>query len=171
MHSALRRLVARRRRARAVLRHELVELFLVLGVTQAIEEFLELGLLFLKPPQGLHAVLVEGAVPARGRTEAEAAPLHVVTHPLHFPLHPLHLVLPAILVTPTSHFSAPECVKEKGKTDRPPDDDDEDGHGDPARRPGSVHNMRAIWFCHGTAPSIDISGVGHFPLHDGFTTL
>ena len=36
------RLIVRRRRTLLVLRHEGVELFLVLGVTQAIEEILEL---------------------------------------------------------------------------------------------------------------------------------
>ena len=50
----------------------MVELFLVLGVTQAVEEILELDLLFLEPPQGFDAVLVEGAVAAGGRAEAEA---------------------------------------------------------------------------------------------------
>src|SRR6266478_2453008 len=158
---ALGRLVVRRGWARAVLRHELVELFLVLGVPQPTEEFLEFVLLFLEPPQGFHAVFVEGAVAARGRTETEAMAIHVVTHPLHLPLHPLHLVLPAIAVTPTSHFSAPECVKEKGKPDRPPDDEAEDGHGDPAWMPGTIKHTRAIGFFHGAAPSIDICGVGH----------
>src|SRR5690349_11099657 len=46
-NSVLLRLVVRRRRPLLVLRHELVELFLVLGVTQAVEELLELGLLLL----------------------------------------------------------------------------------------------------------------------------
>src|SRR5260370_42387459 len=104
-----------------MLRHELVELFLVLGVTQAIEEILEFGLLLLEAPQRFHAVFVEGAVAARGRTERKAAPLHVVAHPLHLVLHPLHLVRPAVLMTPATHFSAPECEKEKGEADRPPD--------------------------------------------------
>src|SRR6266851_1731973 len=123
----------RRRRAGPMLRHELVELFLVLGVTQAIEEIPELGLLFLEAPQGFHAVFVEGAVAARGRTaETEAATLHAAAHPLHLVLHPLHLIGPAVLMTPTTHFSAPECKKEKGKPDRPPDDETQHGHGDPA---------------------------------------
>src|SRR5206468_7912548 len=71
------------RRPLPVLGHELVELLLVLGVAQPIQEFAELGLLVLKPPQGFHAVLVEGAVAAAGRAEAEAepAPLHAATHP------------------------------------------------------------------------------------------
>src|SRR3954447_5397817 len=33
--------------------------------------------------------------------------------------------------------------------------------------PGAIQHMRAIRFFRGAAPSIDICGVGHFPLHDG----
>jgi hypothetical protein len=77
-----------------VLCHELVELFLVPGMAQAIEEFPEFGLLFLEAPQGFHAVLVEGAVTARGWTERKTATLHAVAYPLHLGLHPLHLVRP-----------------------------------------------------------------------------
>ena len=51
-----------RGRAQAVLRHEGVELFLVLGVTQPIEEILEFGLLLFEALQGLDAVSVEGAI-------------------------------------------------------------------------------------------------------------
>src|SRR5205807_560068 len=127
-----------------MLGHELVELFLVLGVTQAIEEIPEFGLLLLEPPQGFHAVLVEGAVAARGRTERKAAALHAIAHPLHLVLHPLHLVRETIAVTPASHFSAPECEKEKGKADRPPDDEAQDGYGDPAGVPGRIEHMRAV---------------------------
>src|SRR4051794_39027353 len=165
MGSALR-LVVRRGRARLVLRHERVELFLVLGVAQAVEEIPELDLLLFEALQGLGAVLVEGAVAARLRTEtaeAEATALHATAHPLHLVLHPLHLVRPAILVTPATHFSAPECEKEKGKPDRPPDDETEDGHGDPAGVPGRIKHVRAMGFLVGAAPSIDISGVGHLP--------
>src|SRR4051795_4182956 len=164
-------LVGRRRgRACLVLRHELVELFLVLGVTQTVEEVLELDLLLLEPLQCLGAVLVKGAVAARGRTEAKAetVALHAAAHTVHLVLYPLHLVLPAILVAPARHSSAPECEKEKGKSDRPPDDEAEDGHGDPAGMPGRLEHMRgSIGFFRGAAPSIDICGVGHFPLHDG----
>src|SRR3954471_16523542 len=130
--SALLRLVVRRGRTRLVLRHEGVELFLVLGVAQAVEEIPELDLLFLEPTQGFRAVLVEGAVAAGGLAEAEAAKataLHTVTHPVHLVLHPLHLVLPAVSVAPATHFSAPWCEKEKCEADRPPDDEAEDGHG------------------------------------------
>src|SRR5664279_1707027 len=78
-----------RGRTGPVLRHELVELFLVLGVAQAIEEIPEFGLLLLKALQRFHAVFVEGAVAARRRTaEAEAATLHAAAHPLHLVLHP-----------------------------------------------------------------------------------
>src|ERR1700761_6774557 len=101
----------RRRRTGAVLRHERIELFLVLGVAQAIEEILELDLLLLEPPQRIGAVLVEGAIATRGRAEAEAAAvglprLHVAAHPLHLVLHPLHLSRPAVsavVMIPTTH--------------------------------------------------------------------
>src|SRR4051812_14257414 len=168
-------LVGRRRgRARLVLRHELVELFLVLGVTQTVEEVLELDLLLLEPLQRLGAVFVEGAVAARGRAEAEAetAALHAAAHAVHLVLHPLHLVLPAILVAPARHSSAPECEKEKGESDRPPHDEAEDGHGDPAGMPGRLqHAGTLVVLFRRTAPAIDISGVGHFHLHHGTSAV
>src|SRR6478672_4067608 len=111
--------------------HELVELFLVLGVAQAIEEILEFGLLLLEAPQGFDAVFVEGAVAARGRAktaEAEAATLHATSHPLHPVLHPLHFIRPAVVMVPATHFSAPECEKEKGEADRPPEDEAQYGY-------------------------------------------
>ena len=61
--SALR-LIVRRRRTWTMLRHEFVELLLVLGVTQPVEEVLEFGLLGLETLKCLHAVVVEGAVAA-----------------------------------------------------------------------------------------------------------
>src|SRR3984957_13488134 len=163
----------RRRRTGTVLRHERIELFLVLGVTQAIEEILELDLLLFKPLQCVRTVVVEGAVAARRRPETEAAAaiglprLHVIAHPLHLVLHPLHLVRPAILMTPATHFSAPECEKEKTKADRPPDEEAEYRHGNPTGMPGRMQHARAVVFVGGAAPSIDISGVGHLPLHHG----
>src|SRR5258708_26369464 len=33
--------------------------------------------------------------------------------------------------------------------------------------PGAIKHMRAVGLFRGAAPSIDICGVGHFPLHDG----
>ncbi|KMR91088.1 hypothetical protein FE62_15510, partial [Staphylococcus aureus] len=64
------------------------------------------------------------------------------------------------------HLSAPECEKEKGKSDRPPDDEAEHGHGDPAGMPGRLQHMGPVpLLLLRTAPSIDICGVGHLPLH------
>jgi hypothetical protein len=37
--------------------------------------------------------------------------------------------------------------------------------------PWTFEHVRAVGFFRLTAPSIDICGVGHFPLHDGFTPL
>src|SRR3982074_562688 len=85
-NSSLGLAVRGRRRTLPMLGHELIELFLVLGVPQALQEFLKFGLLLLKAPQRFHAVFVEGAVAARGRAkaaEAEAAALHAIAHPLH----------------------------------------------------------------------------------------
>jgi hypothetical protein len=62
--SRLRLVLGRRVRTRAMLRHEEIELFLVLGVTQPVEKFAKLLLLFLEPAQGLHAIFVKGAVAA-----------------------------------------------------------------------------------------------------------
>src|SRR5438270_4430058 len=85
----------RRRRCRPIAPfvHELVELGLVLGVTQAIQEALELGLLFLEPLQRLLAVFVKGAIAARWAVGATA--FHAGAKALHLVLHPLHLLLPA----------------------------------------------------------------------------
>src|SRR4051794_36995735 len=63
------RLIVRRRRTGAVLGHEGVELFLVLGVAKAIEEVAEFDLLFFEPAQRVGAVFVEGAVAARRLAE------------------------------------------------------------------------------------------------------
>src|SRR3954453_15175657 len=127
-----------------MLRHELVELFLVLGMAQTVEEIPELGPLFPEPPQRFHAVFVEIAVAAGGRTEREATALHPVAHPFHLVLHPLHLVRPAVLMTPASHFSAPKCEKEKREADRPPEEEAKHGHGDPAGVPRRVKHMRTV---------------------------
>ena len=67
--SALRLRRLRRLRAIAPLRHELIELGLVLGETQPIEEVLELALLFLEPAQSLGAILVERVIAQLGRPD------------------------------------------------------------------------------------------------------
>src|SRR5438445_13710805 len=51
----------------AALGHELVEFGLVLGMPEPVEELLEFALFFLEAAQGFRAVLVKGAVAARGR--------------------------------------------------------------------------------------------------------
>src|SRR5258708_11480550 len=101
-----------------MLRHELVELFLVLGVTQAIEEVLEFGLLLLEAAQRFHAVFVESAVAARGRPET--AEEHAA---LHARPHPLLLDFKAVPIAPTSHFSASDCEEEKRQAEPPPQDE------------------------------------------------
>jgi hypothetical protein len=154
----------RRSRPGAVLGHELVELLLVLGMTQTIEEIAEFGLLFLEPPQGLHAVFIEGAVAAGGRAETETTAFHVAAHALHLVLHPLHFILPTILMIPATHVRAPEGENEKDKADRPPEKESENGpdhHSGMDTHPGAVH------FAIRAAPLIEICGVGHFPLRDG----
>ena len=135
------------------------------GVTQPVEEIAEFGLLLFEPAQGVHTVFVEGAIAGRGRTEGEAAAFHPATHPLHFVLHPLHLVLPAIHVIPATHRRAPECEKEKGKADRPPEKETKNGRNHHSRM--NAHPRAVVGFINRAAPSIDICGVGHFPLHDG----
>src|SRR5689334_4308169 len=86
----LRRLMRRLRGAIAAFGHELVELGLVLGEAQPVEKLPEFLLLVLETLQGLHAVIVEGAI-AAGRREAPG------TAAAHAIAHPFHLVLPAIL--------------------------------------------------------------------------
>src|SRR5580692_10857065 len=83
MSSALRR--RGRLRAVAPVGHELVELGLVLGHTQALEEFAKLALLVLETAQRLGAVVVEGAVAARSAPATET--LHLGAHAIHFVLH------------------------------------------------------------------------------------
>src|SRR5882724_8423740 len=55
-------------------RHELVELGLILGPSQVFEELGELPLVILEAAQGLLAIVVEGAVAGRARRPAAAAP-------------------------------------------------------------------------------------------------
>src|SRR5580693_8362668 len=82
----------RRRRLRTVapLGHELIELALVLGHTQALQEFTELPLLLLQSPQRLGAVFVESAIAARGPGPAAG------TEALHLGPNALHLSLPVV---------------------------------------------------------------------------
>src|SRR5688572_3079889 len=70
--TGVRRALRRGRRAVATLGHELVELGLVLGLAQAVEEALEFLLLILEAAQRLLAILVEGAIAARREAATEA---------------------------------------------------------------------------------------------------
>src|SRR5262245_51839682 len=101
--SALR--LRRRCVAVAALRHELIELGLVLGGAQALQELAELPLLLLKPAQGLGTVFVERAIAARARILPPAGKL---TGRIR--------VVPAaeIAMLSAAHSSAPDCVGQGG---------------------------------------------------------
>src|SRR5580700_9694184 len=111
-------------RARPALGHELVELPLVLGLAQAVEELDELALLLLQPPQRLFAILVEGAV-AAGRAVPAPGALESV----------LALVVPAahLAMRPTGHASSPYEISEDQQADRPIGHEAQDHEGDPDR--------------------------------------
>jgi hypothetical protein len=71
-------------------------------------------------------------------------------------------------MVPATHFRAPECEKQKGQTNRPPEQETKDSRDHQAR----VNvRLRATGLVNGTAPLMDICGIGHFPLHDGNTPL
>src|SRR4051794_41918940 len=80
--SALRRVV-RRGRAGAVLGHEGVELFLVPGVAQAVEEIAEFDLLLFQPAQRVGAIFVEGAGAGRRRGRRGNTALPAAAPPPH----------------------------------------------------------------------------------------
>src|SRR5579885_1324531 len=142
-------LVRRRlRRMIAPLGHELVELGLVLGHAQAIEEVAELALLVLEPAQGLGAIFVEGPIAARGIMRPRRAAAHLRAHPVHLALHALHLVLPAVVaavVITASHASAPYREGEDCETQRPEGPEAEDDQRDPG----------------GFAEFVELGGDGH----------
>ncbi len=120
--------------------HELIELGPVFGEAQPRQEVLERLLLVFEPLQRLLAIIVEGAVAARGRAEAvTAAPetLHASAKALHLVLHPGHLALPAVpamlpvgrrplpgiapIMAPAAVSSAPrDQESEKEQPDGPP---------------------------------------------------
>src|ERR1043166_3444167 len=129
-----------RRGAVAPLGHELVELGLVLGEAQPVEEVAEFALLVLEPTQRLGAVLVEGMVAARRRPLPRTAPaLHAVAHAAHLLFHPLHFALPALAAT-TTHALAPDHEGEDREAHRPPEDEPEDHNHDPGR----MHETRPV---------------------------
>ena len=117
------RLRRRRRIGRAgavaALGHELIELGLVAGEAQPLEEFLELALLFFETPQRLGAVFVEGMVAAR-RPEPAGGVLHRMT-----------AVGAAFTSSPTAHASAPYDIGQDRETHRPPQEESEDHQRNP----------------------------------------
>src|SRR5260370_7873739 len=94
----------RGRRGRiAPLSHELVELGLVLGHAQALQEFTEFALLLFQPLQRIGTVFIESAVAARRPGPA------AMTEALHLGAPPLPLFLPtlALMSAPPPHPPPP----------------------------------------------------------------
>src|ERR1044072_3991826 len=74
----------------AALGHELIELLLVLGKAQPVEEIAKLALLFFEAVQRRGAILVERMVAARtGRAPGAEAVRAEALHPLAHAAHPL----------------------------------------------------------------------------------
>src|ERR1700751_4378401 len=96
--------------ATATLGHELVELGLVLGSTQAIQKFLEFALFILKSTQRLRSIFVESPISTR-------SPINRATPPTCT----LFRILPpgARASMPTSHALAPYQVGQDRQTNRP----------------------------------------------------
>src|SRR3984893_17676901 len=142
--SALR--LIRGPRLATALGHELVELDLVLGVPQAIEEFLELALLLFEPPERFVAVLIKGTVAARTLVAASAPPLGGCLHAPHPLVHSVDAPLPAIAaaVCPACHSSTPYEIPEKHETERPEQDEADDRQPDPCRLADVVQTRREI---------------------------
>src|SRR5882724_8089367 len=133
-------------RLATALGHELVELDLVLGVPQAIEECFELALLLFEPTEGFVAVLVKGTVAARTLVAASAPPLGGCLHAPHPLLHSVQAPLPAIAaaVCPACHSSTPYEIPEKHETERPEQDEADDRQPDPCRLADVVQTRREI---------------------------
>src|ERR1700730_12499704 len=119
----------------AAFSHELVELGLVLGMPQAIEELAELALLLFESPQRLGAVLIEGmiATGARSTPPLATARAHSSAHTIHLLLHTLHLAVPTVhtMVIPAAHSSAPNDEGQRRKAQGPPETKPEDRESDP----------------------------------------
>src|SRR5262245_7897309 len=123
---ALGRRIERRGRAgaAAALRHELIELSLVLRHPQAREKILELALLLFEPAQGFLTIFVERPVPTRA---CRLPPGPGLTHLVGLSGPASHATFPA------THSSAPNDEGQGGKADRPPDAEAEDHQRDPGR--------------------------------------
>src|SRR5205807_4020090 len=95
----------------ATVGHELIELGLVLGGAQPLQEFAELALLLFEPAQSLGAIFIEGMIAARwtGPAAAMTEALHLVAHAVHLGLPAIHLGFETVVTAsaPASHPSAP----------------------------------------------------------------
>ena len=149
------RLLWRRRRALAQFGHELVELSLVLGEAQPVQEGAKLLLLFFQPAKCLHTIFIEGAVAAgRRRALPTTATPDFPAGPrcrtilcrtilsrtiLPGPTLPGSTVPGSTLVTtvavasPAPHAFAPYCVEHQRKPDRPPENQTENDSRDTQR--------------------------------------
>src|SRR5262245_44035337 len=105
---------------RAPLRHELIELSLVLCRPEPNQEVLKLALLLFKTAQGFLAIVVKGLVAARPRRLPPGS-------------RRSRRALPAAYAFPTTHSSTPNDEGEDGETDRPPPHETEDHERDPGR--------------------------------------
>src|SRR5439155_12198199 len=127
--------------AAAAFGHDLIEFGCVLGVAQPVQELEEVALLVFEPAQRFGAILVEGAVAARGLTVGPApagAPGTPVArcrlHALHALLHAVHAPLPAFLsMHPASHATTSYQISENDKANRPPQQKAHDHQRDPSR--------------------------------------
>jgi hypothetical protein len=149
------RLLWRRRRALAQFGHELVELSLVLGEAQPVQEGAKLLLLFFQPAKCLHTIFIEGAVAAgRRRALPTTATPDFPAGPrcrtilsrtilsrtiLPGPTLPGSTVPGSTLVTtvavasPAPHAFAPYCVEHQRKPYRPPENQTENNGRDTQR--------------------------------------
>src|SRR5262249_39719350 len=128
--SAGRRKVLRELRGRpaaAPLSHELVDLGLVLGVPQPLQEALELVDLLLEPPQGCLPIFVEGTITGRLERADATSPTHHLTPEL--------AVFPLAFPSSASHASTPDQIGQNAKADGPPQNEAYDHGCDPCRLP------------------------------------
>ena len=117
--------------------HELIELGLVAGFAQTLEEGLELVSLLLKTPQGLLAIGVEGSVAGRAQRTEAAKPAAEALCLLHKMLLPLQFVS-------ATHASTPDQIGQEPKANRPPDDEAQNRGDDPRGLPVIVQSCATI---------------------------
>src|SRR5690349_16611365 len=114
--------------AGAAVGHELVELGLVLGGAQLVEELAEFALILLEAAQGLLAIFVEGDVAARGVATPAVLPGLVLVARAHAVRD---VPTAGVAVLPATHAPTSFHVEEDGQPDRPEEDEAGDHQGDP----------------------------------------